>query len=75
MRRKQPGGADDVARTGAHTVAGLNLPPLLSFVVADSRNACVALDVAFEIEFVRHKMQIPFDFRLGREMLAPIPLV
>jgi acetyl-CoA acetyltransferase len=54
---------------------GRNPPTLDSFVVDDGRHARVALDIALEIEFVRDELQIPLDFRLAREMLAPLPLV
>jgi hypothetical protein len=75
MRRQQPGGADHVACTGAQTVVGLDLPSLGSLVVDDGCNARIAFDVALEIQFVRDKMQIPLDFRLAGEMLAPLPFV
>ena len=73
--RQQPGGADHVARLGAHPVVGRNLPALVRFVVHDGRHARVALDVTLQIEFVRDKMQIPLHFRLAREVLAPLPFV
>jgi hypothetical protein len=53
----------------------LNLPPLVTLVINGLCNPRVELYVSFEFEFVRDKMQIPLDFRLRREMLAPVPFV
>src|ERR1700724_1726784 len=75
MSREQAGGTDNVTASGAQTAVRLNRPSFLALVVHDTLDACVELDIALQIKFVRDKMQIPLDFRLPREMLAPIPSI
>src|SRR5438309_4061322 len=73
-RREGPDGGDQQPGSRSPTVLALDLPLAGGLVVDRGLDATTELDVAAQVELVRHAVAVAQRLRLGREVLAPFPL-
>ncbi len=74
-RGQAPRRHDAVPGRGAGAVAGLDDPASLRFIEYRRRHARVELDVAAQVEAIRHVVGIAQELRLRGIALAPLPLL
>ena len=67
--------SDQELRTRTHALFHFNLPAFFHLVIVRRDDLGIELDVAAQVEFVRHVFEVTQRFWLGGKVLAPFPFL
>src|ERR1700730_15731642 len=75
LRGKDTDGRDEESCPCAGAILEPDFPVISLFIVSGCRNRGVESDVAAQVEFIRHVVEVALVLRLAGEELLPIPLL